>query len=84
MLKKHQKIGKTLNRDEMKMIKGGDIWPYFVTYECTNPFGGSNLPGGCTDRVAYAAGCCSIYGGTSTPTAWGAPNSCPALDCVFA
>jgi len=83
MLKKYQNIGRPLNRNEMKTIKGGEIWPYFVSYECTNPASGPNLPGGCTDRAAYAIACCRFYGLTSTPTAWGAPNSCSFPDCAF-
>lgn len=81
MLKKYQNLGKSLSKAEMKTIKGGIVWPYLRSFECTDPGSGPNLIGGCTDWSTYGINCChNQHGSTSSPV-WGAPYSCSVQVC---
>lgn len=81
MIKKYQGVGKSLSKAEMKTIKGGIVWLYLRSFECTNPATGPNLPGGCTDWSTFGINCCnSRYGSPSSPV-WGEPYSCSVQAC---
>lgn len=81
MLKKYQNLGKSLSKTEMKMVKGGIIWPYLRVFGCTNG-GGTNE--GCTDWSSYGLSCCRTKYGPSSSAVWHEPYtswSCPSEGC---